>query len=202
MERLIRIEEVKTDGNGVQCVNARDLHVFLEIGKEFVNWIKDRIEQCGYEGGKDFIIFANSGKKSGRGRPQMEYQISLDMAKELCMIERNEKGRQARQYFIECERRLKAGTAEYIHIAKVRWMQQRLAKFETLEAIDASKVMDRPKYQKMKKYRSMGLSQIDTAKLLDISKDTVKRYEALERKYQTQYAPCSMPSALPEVSHA
>ncbi|EAM0325957.1 phage antirepressor Ant, partial [Campylobacter coli] len=42
-----------------------------------------------------------------KGRPRKEYYITLDMAKELCMVENNEKGRQARRYFIECEKRLK-----------------------------------------------------------------------------------------------
>ena len=84
------------------AVNARDLHAFLEIGKDFSTWIKSRIEDFGFVENQDFAIFPETGENPGR--PRIEYALSLDMAKELSMLERNGKGRQARQYFIECER--------------------------------------------------------------------------------------------------
>lgn len=91
----------------IQTVNARDLHAFLEAKKDFSNWIKDRIEQYGFAENLDFVVFAEIGENPSGGRPRREYAISLDMAKELAMVERNDKGKQARQYFIECERRTK-----------------------------------------------------------------------------------------------
>ena len=84
------------------AVNARDLHAFLEIGKDFSTWIKSRIEDFGFVENQDFAIFPET--RENPGRPRIEYALSLDMAKELSMLERNGKGRQARQYFIECER--------------------------------------------------------------------------------------------------
>lgn len=89
----------------VQTVNARDLHAFLEVGKDFSTWIKGRIEQYGFRQGIDFELFPETGENPSGGRPAKEYAITLDMAKELAMVERNEKGKQARAYFIECERR-------------------------------------------------------------------------------------------------
>lgn len=89
----------------IQTVNARDLHEFLEVGVRFNDWIARRIADYGFEDGKDF--YSELSKTSSGGRPSREYHISLDMAKELSMVERNEKGKQARQYFIECERRAK-----------------------------------------------------------------------------------------------
>ncbi|MBM6397923.1 antA/AntB antirepressor family protein [Ochrobactrum anthropi] len=88
----------------IQTVNARDLHAFLEVGTAFKDWIVRRIADYGFEDGKDFCSFLS---ESSGGRPSKEYAVSLDMAKELSMVERNEKGKQARQYFIECERRAK-----------------------------------------------------------------------------------------------
>lgn len=107
MNDIIQITQRTMGDAPVQTVNARDLHGFLEVGKDFSTWMKDRIEQYGFSEGLDFLIFPNSGENSKAGRPQREYALTLDMAKELAMVERNAKGKQARQYFIECERRAK-----------------------------------------------------------------------------------------------
>ncbi|MFA7495899.1 MAG: antA/AntB antirepressor family protein [Acidithiobacillus sp.] len=104
--QLIPIEIVNTviqNENQPTC-NARDLHAFLEVGKDFSTWIKDRIEQLGFDENQDFIILTETGEYSGRGQPKKEYHLTLDMAKHLSMIERTPKGHEARQYFIECER--------------------------------------------------------------------------------------------------
>lgn len=89
-------------GQAQQTVNARELHAFLESKQEFSNWIKNRIEDYGFLDGVDFLT--NLSKT--QGRPRIDYFLSLDMAKELSMVERNEKGKRARQYFIDCEKRL------------------------------------------------------------------------------------------------
>lgn len=102
---LIPIQARQIDGDAIQTVNARDLHEFLEVGSAFKDWIARRISDYGFEDGKDFCSFLS---ESSGGRPAKEYALSLSMAKELAMVERNDKGRQARQYFIECERRANA----------------------------------------------------------------------------------------------
>jgi anti-repressor protein len=83
----------KIDGKTVQTCDARDLHEFLEIGKDFSTWIKDRIESFGFVENKDFVIIPKMGEYR---KPLIEYHLSLDMAKELSMVERNEKGEKAR----------------------------------------------------------------------------------------------------------
>lgn len=108
MNALINLTRRQIGSDAVETVNARDLHAFLEVGRDFTNWLKDRIEQYGFAENADFVVFANSGENPRGGRPAREYAITLDMAKELAMVERNERGKQARQYFIECERRAKA----------------------------------------------------------------------------------------------
>lgn len=97
------------DQDGVRTVNARELHEFLNVGKMFAHWIKDRIEQYGFEEGKDFTIdLPVSANQKGRGgdRRSKEYHLSMDMAKELSMVERTHHGKLARQYFIACEKQL------------------------------------------------------------------------------------------------
>ena len=100
---LIKTTGITLNGDKITAVNARDLWKFLESKQEFANWIKDRVEKYRFVEGKDFLI--NFSKSLGR--PSKEYFISLDMAKELAMVENNEHGRQARQYFIEVEKRFR-----------------------------------------------------------------------------------------------
>lgn len=71
-------------------------------------WVKDRIAKYQFVKNQDFAEFTPNLAKNqrGRGRPSSEYQLTLDMAKELSMVENNENGRQARRYFIECERKV------------------------------------------------------------------------------------------------
>lgn len=104
MTALITLNQATIDGAIQQAVNARELYAFLESKQEFSNWIKRRIEDYSFVEGKDFLTNLS---KTPNGRPRLEYALSLDMAKELSMLERSEKGKQARQYFIQCEKRAK-----------------------------------------------------------------------------------------------
>ena len=96
-----------TEQNGQQAVSARDLHRFLESKRDFSNWIKDRIEKYGFIENQDFEVFNNFGENPNGGRPLTEYALTLDTAKEIAMVEGNEKGKQARRYFIEMEKKAK-----------------------------------------------------------------------------------------------
>ncbi|EPH5968107.1 antA/AntB antirepressor family protein [Escherichia coli] len=89
-------------------VNARDLHTFLDVGKRFASWIVERIAEYGFVENQYFMIISQVREKIGRGRPAKDYHLTLDTAKELAMVERNEKGRQIRRYFIECEKKLRS----------------------------------------------------------------------------------------------
>jgi phage anti-repressor protein len=116
MNALIAIGTTTLHGEAVPTVNARDLHAFLEVGKDFSTWIKDRVEQYDFLEKRDFVTAENlcspeSGNAKARQQIRKDYHLSLDMAKELAMVERNEKGKQARMYFIECERQAKTPTA-------------------------------------------------------------------------------------------
>lgn len=110
---LVPVVSGSLAGKPALLVPARDLHAFLEVGKDFSTWLKARIEEYGFVEGQDFVIDSPKlGNQSGRGgnRRQRDYRIALDMAKELAMVERTDKGRQVRRYFIECEQRLQRVT--------------------------------------------------------------------------------------------
>ncbi|HEF9856251.1 TPA: antA/AntB antirepressor family protein [Campylobacter coli] len=97
-----------TELQGTFPANVENLFCYLEVNSKFADWIKNRINQYDFIENQDYII---KEVFTGR-RPRKEYYVTLDMAKELCMVENNEKGRQARRYFIECEKRLKNIEAE------------------------------------------------------------------------------------------
>lgn len=108
MHEIIKLTAQTIGGEIQQTVNARELHAFLEVGKDFSNWIKDRIEKYGFLENIDYVKFSpNLAKTPNGGRPSVEYYISLSMGKELGMVERSDKGREIRQYFIRCEKELK-----------------------------------------------------------------------------------------------
>lgn len=99
----IQIYNDKTIGAEINSVNVREIFQFLNSEQEYANWIKNRISHYNFIENQDYIIELVYTK----GRPRKEYYVTLDMAKELCMVENNEKGRHARRYFIDCEKRLK-----------------------------------------------------------------------------------------------
>ncbi|WP_375620489.1 antA/AntB antirepressor family protein, partial [Bartonella sp. TS25HLJMH] len=112
MNTLIEIKEQIIDQEIVQTVNARDLHAFLEAKRDFSNWIKDRITRYNFIEGQDFIKTQdlrspNLASAKSRAVIAINYYLTLDRAKELSMLENNQKGREARLYFIECEKRVK-----------------------------------------------------------------------------------------------
>lgn len=107
---MLSIELIKTTikGETVQAVNARDLHKALGNKRKFADWIKDRINEYGFVIGVDYVLISQvcEIKRQGRGgdRKTLDYHITLDMAKELAMLEKSDKGRQVRRYFIQCEK--------------------------------------------------------------------------------------------------
>lgn len=106
MNELIKISQVRMKTDEVNAVNARDLHMFLESKTDFSNWIKRRIDEADAVENTDYTSFAKNGENQNGGRPQVEYIITLDLAKEIAMLERNQKGKEIHRYFIECEKQL------------------------------------------------------------------------------------------------
>ncbi|ECP0762870.1 phage antirepressor Ant [Salmonella enterica] len=103
--QLIPVFNGTISNEPVLLCNARDLHTFLNVGKRFASWIAERIEQYGFVKNQDYIAISQN-REIGHGRGKIDYHLTLDTAKELAMVERNDKGRQVRRYFIECEKRL------------------------------------------------------------------------------------------------
>ena len=102
------------DGELTQTVDARDLHAFLGVTTEHGKWIARRIESYDFIEGTDFVCSTEvASKGQGRGgHNRAIYHLTLDMAKQVSMVERTAKGREAREYFIACERRAKSAAQQ------------------------------------------------------------------------------------------
>lgn len=131
MNRLLKIN-YETEQ---PTVSARELHEGLEINTRFNDWFS-RMTEYGFENGKDFYSKMSKTSETG-GRPAVDYQISIDMAKQICMIQRNEKGRQYRQYFLDLEKAW--NTPEQIFARALKMADQQI---EKLKASNASLVED------------------------------------------------------------
>ena len=106
MKDLIKIT---TNDKGKQLVSGRELHEFLEIRTKYKDWFP-RMVEYGFEEEIDFIRVAQKRATNNLKNPVttvIDHAISIDMAKEISMIQRTEKGKQARLYFIECEKNAK-----------------------------------------------------------------------------------------------
>lgn len=113
--QLIPVTPGHINGQMTQMVDARLLHGFLEVRRDFSTWIKGRIQEFGFVENEDYLLTKTGEQLPSGTKWKFEYYLGLDMAKELAMIERTPRGRQARRYFIECERQLRrmqqAGTS-------------------------------------------------------------------------------------------
>ncbi|MGU3316312.1 antA/AntB antirepressor family protein [Sphingomonas sp. M6A6_1c] len=153
-------------GSLVETVDARRLHAFLENGDAFANWIGDRVRQYGFIEASDFVTYLVDSKK---GRPAKDYAISVDMAKELSMVERNDKGKQARRYFIECEKRAKTSTAPTAHVAhadvsrEYRLTMQQNVRWAKMAGLDGNQALIAANRA------TVALTGIDTLGLLGVS---------------------------------
>ena len=131
MNELIALNQSAINGELQQTVNARELHAFLESKQDFSTWIKNRIEQYDFVENQDFIKLHK--KMEANNATMIEYYITLDMAKELAMVENNEKGREVRQYFITCEKLAKqastASLSEQLKIAQIGLLNRVLDEF-------------------------------------------------------------------------
>lgn len=101
-------ELIEIRGDGMFPINARDLHERLEIGTAYKDWFP-RMVEYGFEEGKDFNSLKNERVQTEGGRAVTrtvtEHHLSISMAKEICMIQRTEKGREVRRYLIGIENR-------------------------------------------------------------------------------------------------
>ena len=137
---LIKIEE----RNGEQLVSGRELHAFLEVKTKYKDWFP-RMCEYGFSENKDFITIAQKrATAQGNETTYNDHFLKINMAKEISMLQRNEKGKQAREYFIRCE---EAWNSEDMILARALEIQNRkvLGYKEKIELLESKIETDKPK---------------------------------------------------------
>lgn len=111
MKELIPVAKNSINETEVLTCDARALHTFMGVKTPFKDWVRRRIEKYGFTEGQDYIKIVNDTTllKNERLSPNdfqapIDYTLSIDMAKQLAMVENNDKGMEVRRYFINCER--------------------------------------------------------------------------------------------------
>lgn len=138
MNELIKI----TYQDDRPAVSARDLHEYLDVGSEYAHWFK-RMCEYGFTEGQDFSSFLT---ESTGGRPAQDAILTLDMAKEICMLQRNEKGKQARLYFLQLEKDW--NSPEKVMARALRIADRRIKALETENEVQRQAIADfEPKRQ-------------------------------------------------------
>lgn len=165
-----------TEKNGQQVVSARELHEFLEVTTRFNDWFKRMVENYGFEENADFVAITQKRVTAqGNETTFTEYAISLDMAKELSMVQRTERGKQARQYFIACEKKAKQLVTDPLQLMKLslQAIEQQQQELEAVKSdIEFLKTETTINSSQRKKYK----------KAVDL-----KVYEILGDKYDPVY---------------
>ncbi|WP_297428930.1 antA/AntB antirepressor family protein [Clostridium sp.] len=131
---------IMEDKKGEKLVNARDLHSFLEVGRDFTTWIKDRIDKYQFIENEDYSSLTEIGEREIGATTRTEYILTLSTAKEIAMVENNEKGKQVRRYFIEIEKKYNNEILELQQEAYVRiaLLERRLKIYESRIALPVS----------------------------------------------------------------
>lgn len=114
--------------NETPTVSARDLHEFLEAGARFNDWFP-RMCEYGFEEGKDYHSFLSNRSDGLPGKPRQDAALTIPMAKEICMLQRNEKGKIARRYFLELEQAW--NTPEQVFARALKMADREIEKLRT-----------------------------------------------------------------------
>lgn len=130
MNNLIPTQE---NENGNLLVSGRDLHEFLEVGTRYNDWF-NRMKEYGFIENVDFIaVTQKRATAQGNETTYIDHQVKIEMAKEISMLQRNEKGKQARQYFLELERRW--NSPEMVMKRAMDYLNTRIEKLQTTNLV-------------------------------------------------------------------
>lgn len=137
---LVKIERNQIAGKTVQTANARELHTFLAVKKDFSDWIKAQIKRAMLVENVDFVVLPQKGENLSGGRPALEYHLTIEAGKHIAMLSGTSKGRKVREYFLECERQAKEAAVALTPMQTLLLAAQRLVELEQLQQRQAIEI--------------------------------------------------------------
>ncbi len=143
MNELIKIRQGSKTGR--DYVDGRELHNFLESKRKFSDWIQQRIKKYQFFVNEDYVSFHKIVKREKGGTTIIEYALSVNMAKELSMIENNDQGRKARKYFIEAEKQRNLLVMNPSHMNKIELLELAIINEKQKLALQDKIRSDKPK---------------------------------------------------------
>ena len=124
MTDIITITKNEIGNAELNSVNAREIHSYLEVKTKFSMWIQRAISKYDFKENIDYLIAIPKNEKAGNNAISKEYIVTMDMAKELAMLENNPKGKETRKYFINCEKELQK-SSPYATLQEIATFQKR-----------------------------------------------------------------------------
>ncbi|MCI1958599.1 MAG: antA/AntB antirepressor family protein [Clostridia bacterium] len=167
MNELIKINY---DNNNRPTVSGRELHDFLDVDSNYTTWFK-RMSEYGFTENIDFIPIL---EESTGGRPSTDHQLTIEMAKEICMLQRNEKGKQARQYFIQLENNWNSP-----EMVMSRALKMAESKIKQLSTVNSKLTVDNQIMQPKAEY----FDELVNRNLLTNFRETSKQLEVKEKEF-------------------
>lgn len=114
-------------------INGRELHHELGVGKDYTSWAKAQIKRAHFEENHDFVVLTQKGENLAGGRPTAEYHFTVEAGKHIGMLSGSAKGREVREYFLECERRVKSAAVPAVRDARTAALIDALVRQDALE---------------------------------------------------------------------
>lgn len=175
---IMELIQITVTEKGTRAVSARELHRGLESKQDFSTWIKKRLDDIGAIDGTDYLLHKKMEQLDSGAKHLIEYIVTIDIAKHIAMMEKNEKGKEFRQYFIDYEKKqstaLPSSPMEILELV-FKANKETNAKvdelFEKIEVLETSTTLDHAMQQKLQKAVSKRVHEL--IKLHNLS-DTLK----------------------------
>ena len=176
MNDLIKITQTQIGAENVNSVNAKSIYNYLEIKTAYTTWIQRAIEKYDFNEGEDFV---SDLKESNYGRPSKTFIVSMDMAKELCLVENNPRGKETRKHFIKAEKQSQKVLTVSEQISLIAQGHQEV---QTILTKQDDRIVKLEATKRLENWQEKSLQDAKNQKVYEIAHDDKKFASALHRK--------------------
>ena len=178
--KYIAITKSDINGAEINSVNSRDIHKELEIKTKYSDWVKRVIDKYEFEEEKDYTVLKNGNGNNAT----LDYIVTIDMAKELCMVTSTKKGREYRKYFISIEKQANKQSNLQLDIQMQRLDALTNVAHATKESIDnhTQRIENLERNTRLEAWQEKSLLDAKNKKVYELANDDKKLANSLHRK--------------------